>query len=174
MFKGCCSDHHVCQGECPAFTCQRTLERPGPACDGTGNRVTFQAGKKSLCPQFFSRPHAGIDLANVDGGSCKQVSAGDQFGQQRPPVLTRTQHVEQYGGVQQQNHWVFLAGRLALGMRFSLSDRILRTHATGPASSSAWSFSPQAAFSSRKNSSTLRRQSSAAPPPPKHPLRPPR
>lgn len=67
----------------------------------------------------------------------------------------------------------FLAGRLALERRFSFSDRMLFTHAPGPASSSGWSFSFQAGCSSHKNVSSRRRRSSARAVSTRKALRPP-
>jgi hypothetical protein len=87
MFKGSCRDHHICQGEGPAFPSPDTLESTGPAGDRTVDWIALQAGKKSFRPRFFSWPHTGTNLRYVEGGSCEQVSAGDQFRQNGPAVL---------------------------------------------------------------------------------------
>jgi hypothetical protein len=100
MFKGSCSDHPIRQGEGPAFPCRETLEGAGAVCDRTGDWVALQAGKRSFRSCFFSGPHTGMDLRYVDGGSGKQVSAGDPFRQDGTPILTPAQHVEQNGGVE--------------------------------------------------------------------------
>jgi hypothetical protein len=144
MFEGGRSYHHVRQGKCSAFVRPCVFQGPGSARDRAGNRVTVQAGKKSLSPGLFSAPHAGVDLTYIDGRSSEEVTTGDKFRQQRSPILPRAKHVEQNGGVEQKDHFARLPVCLAFGTRFSPSDRRRFTHAPAPAANSGWSVSLQA------------------------------